>query len=246
MTLAGVRIGYKDAAMDSTRKTARLAGLLYLLSSIPGAFSLLYVPGKVIVAGDAAATADRIRASGTLLRMGIGAELLGMTLFIFLALVLYRLFQPTSERPALAMLVLILVPMPISFLNVVNEVAALDLAGGGVASRYLGVISQPERDALAYLFLDLHGQAISVAQVFWGLWLFPFGVCVMRSGFIPRVLGILLMLAGIGHTSSAVGDLVFPQYAPAIGQVTGILTLGELPIILWLLIRGAKPQGATS
>ena len=232
--------------MDSTRKTARLAGLLYLLASIPGAFSLLYVPGKVIVAGDAAATAERIRASGTLLRVGIGAELLGMTLFIFLALVLYRLFKPTSERPALAMLVLILLPMPISFLNVVNEVAALDLAGGSGAAVYLSVIDPRERDALAYFFLDLHGQAISVAQVFWGLWLFPFGICVMGSGFIPRVLGILLMLAGIGHTASAVGDLVFPQYAPAIGQVTGILTLGELPIILWLLIWGAKPQRVIS
>lgn len=232
--------------MDSTRKTARLAGLLYLLSSIPGAFSLLYVPAKVIVEGDAAATADRIRASGTLLRMGIGAELLGMTLFVFLALVLYRLFRPTSESPALAMLVLILLPMPISFLNVVNEVAAMDLAGGGAAARYLAAVNPPERDALAYLFLDLHGRSISVAQVFWGLWLFPFGVCVMRSGFIPRVLGILLILAGIGHTSSAVGDLVFPQYAAAIGRVTGILTLGELPIILWLLIRGARPQRAAS
>ena len=204
--------------MDSTKKTARLAGLLYLLSSIPGAFSLLYVPGKVIVAGDAAATADRIRASGTLLRMGIGAELRHDPLH--LALVLYRLFKPTSERPALAMLVLILLPMPISFLNVVNEVAALELAGGG-AARSLSAIDPGERDALAYLFLELHGQGHLRRAGPWGLWLFPFGVCVMRSGFIPRVLGILLMLAGIGRTSSAVGDLVFPQYAPAIGQVTG-------------------------
>jgi len=233
--------------MDSTRKTARLAGLLYLLSSIPGAFSLLYVPSRIIVTGDAAATADRIRTSGTLLRLGMGTELASMTVFIFMALVLYRLFKPTSERHALAMLVLILLSMPIVFLNVLNEVAALDLAGGsGAAARYLSVVDQRERDALAYLFIDRHAQTYSVAQIFWGLWLFPFGICVMRSGFIPRVLGILLFIAGTGYVAASAGDLVFPRSAEAIGRVTKILTLAELPIIFWLLIWGARPQRAPS
>src|SRR5215831_11289380 len=103
--------------MDETKKTARLAGLLYLLSSIPGAFALLYLPGKLVVKGDAAATADRIRGSETLFRAGIAAELLGMTLFIFVALVLYRLFKPVREKAALAMMVLILLSIPVSFLN---------------------------------------------------------------------------------------------------------------------------------
>ena len=103
--------------MDSTRKTARLAGLLYLLSSIPGAFALVYVPGKLVVKGDAAATAERLRTSGALFRLGLGAELLGMALFIYVALVLYRLFQPVSPGPALTMLVLILVSIPIAFVN---------------------------------------------------------------------------------------------------------------------------------
>lgn len=233
--------------MDSTRRTARFAGLLYLLSSIPGAFSLLYVPSKIIVEGDATATAERIRASGTLLRLGMGTELASMTVFIFMALVLYRLFKPTSDRHALAMLVLILLSMPIVFLNVLNEVAALDLAGGGgAAARSLSVVDQRERDALAYLFMNLHAQTYSVAQVFWGLWLFPFGICVMRSGFIPRILGILLFIAGAGYVAASAGDLVFPQSAEAIGRVTKILTLAELPIIFWLLIWGARPQRATS
>lgn len=232
----------KDQDMHSNKKTARLAGLLYLLASIPGAFALLYVPGKLVVKGDAAATADRIRASGTLLRMSIGAELLGFSIFIFVALVLYRLFKPVSERHALAMMVLFLMSAPISFLNVLNEVAALDLAGGGSGASFLSVIDAHQRDALAYLFLNLHDAGNMVAQIFWGLWLFPFGICVMRSGFIPRFLGILLLIAGPGYVASSVGELVLPQYAPAIGQVTSILTLAELPIIFWLLIWGAKPQ----
>ena len=230
--------------MDSNRKTARLAGLLYLLASIPGAFALLYVPGKLVVPGAAAATADRLRASGTLLRMGIGAELLGFSIFIFVALVLYRLFKPVSERHALAMMVLFLISAPISFINIVNEIAALELAGGAGRANYLSAIDPHVRDSLAYLFLNLHDAGNMVAQIFWGLWLFPFGICVIRSGFIPRFLGILLLIAAPGYVASSVGELVLPAYAPAIGQVTSVLTLAELPIIFWLLIWGAKPQRA--
>ena len=228
--------------MDSTKRTARLAGLLYLVSSLPGAFALLYVPGKLVVTGDATATADRIRASAGLFRMGIGAELLSMTLFIFVALVLYRLFKPVSEGPALWMLVLILLSIPISFVNVLSEIAAVNLAGGAGGADFLSALDAHQRSALAYLSLRLHGQGFMVAQIFWGLWLFPFGICVIRSGFIPRVLGILLMIAGCGYLASSVADLVFPQYADAVGRVTRILTLAELPIIFWLLIWGAKPQ----
>ena len=231
--------------MDSIQKTARLAGLLYLVSSIPGVFALLYVPGRFVVRGDAAATADRLRSLGALLRWGIGAELLSMTLFIFVALVLYRLFQPASPGPALAMLVLILLSFPISFLNILPEVAALDLAGdGGGGPSFLSALDARQRDALAYLCLDLHSDGYMVAQVFWGLWLFPFAICVMRSGFIPRFLGVLLMIAGCGYVASSVANLVFPEYAHAVGRVTKILTAAELPIIFWLLIWGARPQPA--
>ena len=232
--------------MDANKRTAQLAGLLYLLASIPGGFALLYVPGKLVVPGAAAATADRIRSNAALLRMGIGAELLGFSIFIFVALVLYRLFKPVSERHALAMMVLFLISAPISFINVLNELAALDLAGGGAAANFLSVIDPHQRDALAYLFLNLHDAGNMVAQIFWGLWLFPFGICVLRSGFIPRFLGVLLMFAGVGYVASSFGELVVPQYAQAIGQVTGILTLLELPIIFWLLIWGAKPQRAAA
>jgi hypothetical protein len=226
--------------MDSTKRTARLAGLLYLVSSIPGVFALLYVPGKLVVRGDGAATADRLRASASLLRLGIGAELISTSLFIFVALVLYWLFQPVSARPALAMLVLILLSVPISFLSIVPEVAALNLAGGAAGTAFLSPIDAHQRDALAYLFFRLHGQGLMTAQVFWGLWLFPFGICVMRSGFIPRFLGVLLMIAGCGYVGGSFSELVFPQYADGVERVTRILSAAELPIIFWLLIWGAR------
>lgn len=228
--------------MDSTtKKTAQLAGLLYFLSSLTAPFGLLYVPGKLFVPDDAAATAERIRTFESLMRWGIAANLIGGVVFIFAALTLYRLFKPVSEKHALAMLVLILLSFPISAVNVLNELAALKLAKGTALSAL-----DPSRDALAYLFMWLHGRAYVIAQIFWGLWLFPFGICVIRSGFIPRFLGVLLMLAGAGYPISSFTELVLPQYADAVHQMTMILAFGELPIIFWLLIWGAKPQrGAT-
>lgn len=232
--------------MDSTRKTARLAGLLYLVASVPGAFALLYVPGKLVVRGDAAATAERLRSSPALLRMGIGAELLASVLFIFLVLLLYRLFRPVSEGPALAMMVLILLSMPISMLLVVPEVAALEFSGGASGRDYLAAFDVAQRDALAYQCLHLHGQGLEVAQIFWGLWLVPFGICVIRSRFIPRILGHLLIAAAFGYLASSISNLVFPDSSAAVERVAKVLTVLELPIIFWLLIWGARPQNERS
>ena len=228
--------------MDSNRRNARLAGILYLLSSIPGAFAFIYVPGKLVVEGDPAATAERIRTADGLLRAGIAAEMVGMTLFVFVALVLFRLFRPVSEGHAVAMLVLILLSIPITLVGVVHEVAALFFAGAGGRGGFLSAFSRPQRDALAYFALELHVQTIFVAMIFWGLWLFPFGVCVIRSRFIPRILGILLIIAGVGNVADSLSRLALPQYAEAIGGVTRFMTPLELTIILWLSIWGARPQ----
>src|SRR5262249_11676446 len=209
-------------------------GLLYLLSSIPGVFALLYVPSKLIVRGDAADTASRIRSSASLLRMGIGAEILGFTLFIFVALVLYRLFQPVDGSNALAMMVLFLVSAPISLVGILAEVAALNFAGAGGGADFLSAFSGPQRDALTYLCIRLHSEGFMIAQIFWGLWLFPFAVCVIRSGFIPRFLGVFLIIAGPGYIASSLAALVFPQYTEAVSRIARILTAFEFPIIFWL------------
>src|SRR5437667_8303709 len=225
--------------MNSIKKQARFAGLLYLLGSIVGCFGLIYVPGKLIVRGDATATANHIRASETLFRLGIATELFGFTMFIFVVLALYRLFKGVNEKHALAMAILLLVSIPISLLNVLNDIAALILVSG---ADFLSVFDKGQLDALAYLFLRLHGQGFVVAQIFWGLWLFPFGILVIRSGFIPRVLGFLLFIAGFGYVASSLTSLLLPPYAHLVGQFAMVLEIGELPIIFWLLIWGAKDQ----
>ena len=223
--------------MNSTKKQARVAGLLYLLASIIGFFCLAYVPGKLTVSGDAAATANRIRASETLLRLGIASELIAFTIFIFVVLALYRLFKAVSEKNALAMATLLLISIPISLLNLLNEIAALVLVSG---ASFLSAFEKGQLDALAYMFLRLHGQGFIIAQIFWGLWLFPFGILVIRSGFIPRFLGYLLFIAASGYLASSFTSLLLPSYRHLVDQFAMVLEAGELPIIFWLLIWGAK------
>jgi len=226
--------------IHQTKRQARLAGLLYLLASIPAPFGLIFIPNKLIVPDNATATADHIRASGDLLRLGIACELVGTVLFIFVVLALYRLFKPVNETHALAMMILILVSIPISLLSVVNEIAALIIVSG---TDFLSVFNKDQLDALAYLFMRLHSRETLVAEIFWGLWLFPFAVLVIRSGFIPRFLGYLLIIAAFGYLSASVTFLLLPGYASVVSQFADKLTLCELPIILWLLIWGARDQG---
>jgi hypothetical protein len=225
--------------MDSIKKQARRAGLLYFLACLTAPFSLIYVPNQLIVSGDATATADRLRASANLLRLGIAGELVNAILIIFAVLALYRLLKRVDANQALAMVVLLLVSVPVSLLNVVNNIAALTLVSG---ADFLSVLEPRKVDAWAYFFLRLHGQGLVVAQIFWGIWLFPYGILVMRSGFIPRVLGVLLVVAGFGYVLNSIGSLFVPHYAHAVGQVATLLEIGEVPILLWLLIKGARDQ----
>lgn len=226
--------------MSSIKHQARVAGFLYLLLALTAPLGLLYVPGKLIVSENATATADNIRASEWLLRLGIASELIHQIIGIFVVLALYRLFRAVDETLARQMVILgALVSVPIMFVNVLNDVAALVLVSG---ADFLSVFEKPQLDALAYLFLRLHSHGIIVASVFWGLWLFPFGMLVNRSGFIPRVFGVLLMIAGVGYLASSFTALVLPRYEPTVSRIAFPLQVAELPIVFWLLIWGARPR----
>lgn len=224
--------------MDATKKHAHTAGFLYLIMGIFAPISLMYVPGRLFVMNNATETADRLRDLGWLVHLGIGSELLHQVIAIFLTLALYRLFKGVDKRQAVLVVILgALVSVPIMFANVLNQIAALILVSG---ARFLNVFDKPQLDALAYLFLRLHTRGIDVASVFWGLWLFPFGTLVVRSGFIPRVFGYLLWVGGVGYLLAATNALVLPQRIPIVGQVAGIMEIAEVPIIFWLLIWGAR------
>ncbi len=225
--------------MHPTNNTARVAGLLYLLMGIPGAFSLMYVPLTLIVPGNANATANNILASEMLFRIGIVSALISGTSFIFLVRALYRLLNGVSKTHASLMVTLVLVSVAIGFLNEVNNIAALILFRG---ADFLAVFDKPQRDALAMLFLRLHGQGNFINEIFWGLWLFPFGVLVMRSRFLPRILGVLLIVNCFGYLAASLTWLLLPSYGNLVSRATLPALFGELWIMLWLLIKGAKVQ----
>jgi len=223
---------------EPQQKALRAAGLLYFLMLLTAPIGLMYVPGEILVQGDATATAANIRTSGTLLRIGIASELFHQVIAVFLLLALYRLFRPVNEEHARLLLILgSLVSVPIMFVNVLNEIAALILVGG---ADFLSAFEKTQLDARAYLFLRLHHHGITVASIFWGLWLFPFGILVIRSGFIPRFLGILLFIAGSGYLLSACTSILLPEYGSIVGQFAMVLEFGEIPIIFWLLIAGLR------
>ena len=225
--------------MNSNRNPGGFAGLLYVLISIPGIFALIYVPGKLIVQGNATATASNIAAHETLFRLRIAANLISQILFMWVALALYDLLKEVSRRQAALMLTLIVLPVPIVLLNELNAIAALILVRG---ADFLSIFEKPQRDSLAMLFLNLHSYGFDITAIFWGLWLFPLGLLVYRSGFIPRLLGVLLMLNAFTFPVNSFTSLLLPQYENIVSRWMKPLSFAELLFMFWLLIMGAKPK----
>jgi hypothetical protein len=229
--------------MTSSMNPGRYAGLLYVLTSIVGFFSMGYVPGKLIVHGNAAATANNIAASETLFRLGIAGALIGQAGFIFVALTLYDLLKGVSRRQASLMVLLIVVSIPIAFVNELSSIAAVVLVRG---ADFLAVLDKPQRDALAMLFIKLHGQGFVVAEMFWGLWLFPLGLLVYCSRFLPRFLGIWLGLAGVAWVVLSLTGVLLPEYQDKVNTYCQPAIIGEIVFMLWLLIKGAKPPAVAA
>jgi hypothetical protein len=225
--------------MSSTSNRGRLVGLLYLLVSIPGFFALIYVPTKLIVHGNATVTAGNIAASETLFRVGIACNLISQILFIWVAVALYDLFKSVNRRHAVVMVGLIVISVPIALLNELNAIAALILVRG---ADFLSLFDQPQRNAMAMLFLSLHTQGFVIAEIFWGLWLFPLGLLVYRSGFLPRILGILLMLNCLSYVVNSLTSILAPPYTHIVSQWMRPLGFGELIFMFWLLVMGANPK----
>ena len=223
--------------MDSIKRRAHVAGLWYFVASVFGVVGLIVAPGKLIVDGDPLATAQHFRTMEPWVRIGLASDLVSQAMFVWVVVSLHRLFEHVDRHQARMLLILgVLVSLPITYLATLNSLPALWLAQGG--ARFAG-FAQPQLDALAYLFVRLRGGGLHVASIFWGLWLFPFGVLVIRSGFIPRWLGWLLFVAGASYLADAAAWALAPQLQDAVSRVTSIARSGELPIIFWLLIFGA-------
>jgi Domain of unknown function (DUF4386) len=224
--------------MSAIKNPGRLAGLLYVITSVFGFFAMGYVPNKLIVHGDTAATANNISASEALFRLGVVSQLIGMAGFIFVALALYELLKGVDRRQAALMVILIVISIPIAFLNEVSSMAALILVRG---ADFLSVFDKTQREALAMLFLNLHGRGLVFSELFWGLWLFPLGLLVYKSRFLPRFFGVWLVLAGLAWVFLCFTGILLPQYADKMNTYLQPAILGEIAFMLWLVIKGAKP-----
>jgi hypothetical protein len=224
--------------VSSIKNPGRFAGLLYVLTSVAGVFAMMYVPSKLIVHGNAAATAGNISASETLFRLGIAGQLIGQTGFIFVALALYDLLKGVNRPLASLMVILLVVQVPIAFLNEVNSIAALILVRG---ADFLSIFEKPQRDALAMFFLNLHFHGFVVNEIFWGLWLLPLALLIYRSRFLPRFLGVWLALAGFAWVILSITGVLSPEYYEKVFSYCQPAFFGEIALMLWLVIKGARP-----
>ena len=224
------------SAEPSPQFRARVAGLLYLSLGLFAPFSLIYGPSRLIVPGDAATTARNIMASETLFRLGSVSALVTSILNILVALALYQVLKPASKRMAVLMVVFILVAIPIGMLNELNSFAVLFLVGSADA---LKAFTADQVHALVSLFLDAHAAGLNIAGLFYGLWLFPMGYAVFTSGFLPRILGILLLIGGAGYLIQSAAALLFPQFNVSLVLFTD---WGELLFPLWLVIKGVNVE----
>jgi len=228
--------------MTAVQKTARLAGVLYLLLVLTGLFNLIYTPGKLIVRGNPTETADHILAQQTLFRIDLVIGLLSTVIFIFLVLVLYRLLKEVNRQHATLMVVLVLVQMPNSFVCQLLQLGAFELIRG---ADFLSVLDKSQRDVLAMLCFRVNDLGTHLSEMFWGLWLFPLGSLVYRSGFLPRTLGIWLIINGVAYVTVSITGILFPDYAGTIYKFAFPALLGELAFTLWLLILGVKGKRTT-
>jgi hypothetical protein len=231
-----------DINYTMLRKTARIAGLWYLLMLITAPIGLMYIPSKLFISGNATATASNVMTSELLFRIGIMSNLICQISFIFLVLALYRLFKGVNEKYAKLMVSLVIVAVPIAFLNELTQIATILIYSD---ADYLKVFEPNQLNGLAMLFLNLHEQGTFIVGIFWGLWLFPFGYLVIKSGFIPKVLGILLIIGCFSYLIDSSVALLIPQQKDFVTNILMLpLAFGELSMILWLLIKGVKTNQA--
>jgi hypothetical protein len=225
--------------MSSNHNPGRVAGFWYLLLCVLGPLRLMYIPSKLFVRGNATATVNNIAAHEWLFRFGIVGDLACGVILIFVVLAFYRLFKGVDQ--SLAVLVVIfggVMPALLTFAGVVSDAGALMVVRG---PDFLSAFNKPQRDALAMLFLSLRDHQNTAAEILWGIWLLPLAMLVYRSRFVPRFLGVWLALNGIAYVTVSLTGELLPRYQERVFTYATPLLLGELAIMFWLVIRGAKP-----
>ncbi len=225
------------------RRTAREAGILYLVMSILAMVGYFYLRGLYFVAGDPAATAQAILAKEQLYRFGILLDVAAQVLFILVVLALYRLFEDVDRRQARLMVALVGTGIAAGFAGFLLRVAPLVILNG---RDYWSVFTRPQLETLVYAVLSLDARQGDLLTALWGLWLFPFAALTIKSGFLPKFLGVLLILSGAAYVVSCVAAVGFPAQAGTVKQFALPFYFGEFIVVLWLAIFGARPRAVNA
>jgi hypothetical protein len=202
-------------------------------------FGGMYVYSKIYVPGDAAATASNILAFEWLFRLGFVSLLVGLILQLYLVHVLYELFKSVEKGQANMMVILIVAGVSVAFMNMLIQYAPILLLSD---TGHLSAFNLSQLQTLSMVSLDMYEYGLLITEIFWGLWLIPLGILVYKSGFVPKVLGVLLVVGCFGHLIIFVSTFMFPDFSTILTPIGETVTIGELPIFLWLLIKGTKDQ----
>jgi hypothetical protein len=220
----------------SRKNTARLAGLLYLIWILTGIYDMFYIPSQINMRGDVVTAAQNILSNEFLFRTSILNGLISSTIWVFMVLVLYRLFKSVNERQAKLLVALVIVQIPTSFILGAFNITTLMILKGEI----LKTFELSQRQDLAMLFLKVSDYGVLALELFWGLWLFPLGILVYRSRFLPRFLGVWLIINGFVYVVLSFTSLLLPQYKDIVFNIAFPAMFGEVAFMLWLLIKGAK------
>jgi Domain of unknown function (DUF4386) len=227
----------------SLKKTARTAGLLYFIMAVSGGYGIMYVPSQLIVTGDLTTTTNNILNNDFLFRTGIFSNLVCQTVFVFLVLTLYRLFKHVNRSLTRTMFALVMVAVPIAFFIIFNQLYALLLLKEG----FMKTFEPAQLQSLTMAFLKMYDYGNSVIGIFWGLWLIPFGQLAYMSGFIPKILGILLIIGGVSYVIDAFTFILYPGLNSLTNVLVGITSsIAELLMVLWLMIKGVNHSNAAT
>ena len=219
------------------RNTARLAGLLYFIAAVLSYFGLMYSPLDSNVKNDNVTTVSNILGNEFLFRLKIASNLTSAIIFLVLVFVLYRLFKDVKQQNAKLMVAFIVVQVPITFFLEAFRIAALVT----LKSDLMPSFDQAQANMIAMSYLKIYQSGVGIQEIFWGLWLIPFGQLVYRSGFIPRIIGVFLILGAIAYLVDSAAFLLYPDQKAKVTKFAVIFwALAEFPTILWLVIKGVK------
>lgn len=231
-----------DNIKKQLKKTARLAGLLFLLWIVTGFYDMFFVSPKIFVSGDTIASAQNILKYEFLFRTSIYSGLITNTIWVALVWVFYQLFRTVNDRYAKLLVASVVVQVPVAFVQAGLSIATVITLKGEILNSFELV----QRQDLAMAFLKIKDYCVSALVLFYGLWLFPLAILIYQSAFIPRFLGVWLIINGVVYVLLSFANIVLPEYKDIVFTYGMPAMFGELVLMFWLLIKGVRDKGSIS